>query len=148
MTADRPFLVPQELEERVLRIIRAAGATEAIAKEKALPGTQFPNELLLLTLKALEAVDAAKWGENSSAGFKEKVLAWVVASTLAPAPPPDEAQRESKRLMQHAKEVRSDLEKAAANDAKQQAIRQRPYRLFNLSGSLRLRRWQDACNRS
>ena len=90
----------QELRERVFRIVRSKGAPEATLDEKAVPRTH-PNVLLLLTLDGVDAVAHADWG-CQSAGFKSKVLAWVVASAISPRPDPAIAEGEAKRLMQQA----------------------------------------------
>ena len=106
------LVVPQELRERAVRIVQAGGASETIAAEEPLPETP-PNALLVLCLEAVESVGEAEWG-GQGAGFKSQVLAWLVGSALSPAPPPDAASADAKRLMQHAKEVRRDL--AATGD--------------------------------
>ena len=121
------LVVPQELRERALRFVRADGAPEVIIKEKALPETP-PNALLVLCLDAVESVDDAEWGGRGG-GFKSQVLAWLTGSALEPAPPPDTAQAEAKRLMQQAKQVRRDMA-ATGSDEKREAIRSRPYPLF------------------
>ena len=121
------LVVPQELRERALRFVRADGAPEVIIKEKALPETP-PNALLVLCLDAVENVDDAEWGGRGG-GFKSQVLAWLTGSALEPAPPPDTAQAEAKRLMQQAKQVRRDMA-ATGSDEKREAIRSRPYPLF------------------
>ena len=51
-TSNSRCAVPQELQDRVLRIVRAKGDAEALEKEKPLPETP-PNVLLLLTLKVV-----------------------------------------------------------------------------------------------
>ena len=112
----------QELRERVFRIVRSKGAPEATLDEKAVPRTH-PNVLLLLTLDGVDAVAQADWG-CQSAGFKSKVLAWVVASAISPAPDPAIAEGEAKRLMQQAKQVRIDLARAGNDEKKVAAIRE------------------------
>ena len=124
---DPTLFFPQELRERALRIVRAGGAAEVITNEKALPETP-PNALLLHCLEAVESVADAEWG-GQGAGFKNKVLAWLAGSALSPAPPPDAAQAEAKRLAQQAKQVRRDLA-AAGDEEKKSQIRSRPYLLF------------------
>ena len=58
-----------------------------------------PNTLLLLSMDAIESVEEHEW-VGQGAGFKSKVLAWLVGSALSPAPPPDVASAEAKRLTQ------------------------------------------------
>ena len=60
-----------------------------------------------------------------SARFKSKVLAWVVASAISPAPDPAIAEGEAKRLMQQAKQVRIDLARAGNDEKKVAAMRAR-----------------------
>ena len=87
-----------------------------------------PNTLLPLSMDAIESVEEHEWG-GQGAGFKSKVLALLVGSALSPAPPPDVASAEAKRLTQQAKQVRRDLA-AASDDEKRGQIRSRPYTLF------------------
>ena len=120
----------QELRARALRVARSGGDSNAILAEKALPKLH-PNVLLLLAYEAVEAITEAEWGEKRGlAGRKAHVLAWTVGSALAPAPLPGVAQAEAKRLVQHVREVRGDIERAGNDNAKIDLVRERAYVLF------------------